>query len=75
MRAAIIAGLMAVGLLAGCGGVSDAQPVESAETAEMGTRGDSLYPTFYCCDGTECISTAGFCVQYCQQEDRVGNCS
>lgn len=74
MRAAIIAGLMAVGLLAGCGGVEDAQPVETAETAEMGTSSESLYASFYCCDGTECISTARFCVQYCQQEDRGGIC-
>ncbi|WP_158619912.1 hypothetical protein [Corallococcus sicarius] len=54
--------------------MEDAQPVESAETAEMGTSSESLYASFYCCDGTECISTARFCVQYCQQEDRGGIC-
>jgi hypothetical protein len=89
MRAAIIAGLMAAGLLAGCGGMSDGQENLSCangsepcglsdatvESAEPGTRTDSLYHTFICCDGTECTSTAGFCVKYCSENERGGICS
>ncbi|RKG94553.1 hypothetical protein D7V97_38675 [Corallococcus sp. CA053C] len=63
---------MAVGLLAGCGGMPEA---ESVESAEPGTRTDSLYHTFICCDSTECTGTAAICNQYCQQEERGGICS
>lgn len=77
MRAAIIAGLMAAGLLVGCGGTSDGQEDISSdatvESAEPDVRTQRA-TTFFCCDGTECINTARFCVSYCSQNDRGGMC-
>ncbi|PTL85922.1 hypothetical protein DAT35_04330 [Vitiosangium sp. GDMCC 1.1324] len=73
---------MAAGLLAGCGGTSDGQEDISCasgatceEAAEPGSRTELNFPTFICCDGTECTNTAGFCARYCSQNERGGICS
>ncbi|RKH53877.1 hypothetical protein D7X55_13825 [Corallococcus sp. AB049A] len=75
MRKAIIAGLMAAGMLAGCGGTSDGEVYMScangttcagtAATCEAqcaSASGDSKqasWITMYCCDGSECRSPTG----------------
>ncbi|WNG46920.1 hypothetical protein F0U60_24415 [Archangium minus] len=77
MRAAIIAGLMAAGLLVGCGGTSDGQEDISSdatvESAEPGVR-TQRSTTFFCCDGTECFGTPRSCATYCSQNDLGGLC-
>ncbi len=72
MRRAIIAGLMAVGMLAGCGGTTTEEAYVScgngttctgsaAECVEQcgASDGDTKHAswvTVYCCDGSECRS-------------------
>ncbi|WP_120586778.1 hypothetical protein [Corallococcus sp. CA054B] len=72
MRKAIIAGLMAVGMLAGCGGTSDGEVFlscadgttcsGSAATCEAQCASSSAdtkiasWIIIYCCDGSECRS-------------------
>ena len=76
MRMAIIAGLMAVGLLAGCGGAEEIEPVspeEANQVVEMATPGpctDACDAKYYQCyfgggDPFYCSSYRAYCISQC----------
>ncbi|WP_164016358.1 hypothetical protein [Pyxidicoccus trucidator] len=76
MRGAIIAGLVAVGLLVGCGGVEDVEPTspeEATRVVEMATPGpctDACDAKYYQCyfgggDPFYCNSYRAYCYSQC----------
>ncbi|MBN9683471.1 MULTISPECIES: hypothetical protein [unclassified Corallococcus] len=76
MRVAIIAGLMAVGLLAGCGGAEEMEPMSPEETqrvVEMAVPSactDACDQKYYQCyfgggDPYYCNSYRAYCISQC----------
>ena len=90
MRRAIIAGLMAAGMLVGCGGTSDGEVYtacdngttctgSAAECAEQCGPSDAdtkhaSWITMYCCDGSECRSASGPAICFEYCASRDGVC-